>query len=191
MRSLRYNPRHALAGHRLVARLAASSGSVTDGPGADPDSIRTGGSLDGAFSHAARCQHSSPRRDSAGKSCDSDRDSISRCIHEQHRSRRTAISGSRVGVEVCRSHGGSGNGIPSRRVDFSGPGSDMRPLCHNFERRAGQVSSTFRSCEHAIGGFGMAVRALYQGACRVYRAEARYPSDLRGAPTEHAGRETL
>jgi hypothetical protein len=36
----------------------------------------------------------------------------------------------------------------------------LEAICHNFERRAGQVSSTFRSCEHAIGGFGMAVRSL-------------------------------
>jgi hypothetical protein len=67
----------------------------------------------------------------------------------------------------------------------------MRPLHDKFDRRASQVSSTLRSCEHAARGFGMAVRTLYEGACRIYSAEARYPSDFCRAPTEHAGRETL
>jgi hypothetical protein len=60
MSPLLYNPRHALAGHRLVARFAAWTRGVVGGSDGDPDSIRTGGGFDGALSYAARRQHSSP-----------------------------------------------------------------------------------------------------------------------------------
>lgn len=144
------------SGWRVAVPLPARRGgdAGTDaGASAGTHAVRTSRGFYGTLGHAPRCRHSSSRGKSRSQPGDSNGDSISSAVHEEHGPRGTAVCGRGNPGHVCRSSAGHQRRVPKGRMDLAGRGGCVRSLCEHLRSRAGRTVAIIHSRQYASGAF--------------------------------------